>query len=383
MKRLPIYKAIISDEDTGVYTISLVEDPAVEMDFLYFSKDDIKLEIQNEEKRIVRGLVMECNKAIYRRNGDFEYYITFDADTIRKMAQKYLKDGLQECVDTQHSGNLIEGVEMVQWFISDKENGINPKGFETVADHSLFAEFKVSNDQVWEQIKNGELKGFSLSGLFELVEKENTELSAIEELFNKINKHNSMKLSNIKEALQKILVSLERVTTDKGIISYDADAPEVGLAVVGIDEEGNEYPLEDGDYTLENKTIYRIADGKIAEIIIPEEKPADEVVEEVTEDMACGDKKKKVKGEEEVIVEEPVVEDEKDLRIKELEAQIAEKVAEIEENKAEIETLKARIKELEEKPAEAPATEEFEKQTTIENTGDRKLDNLRRIVNSK
>ncbi len=194
-KNLPIYKATISNDETGMYCISLVDEPAVEKDWVYFKEDKPKMmfEVQDEEKHIIRGLIMECNKLIYRRTeDDYEYYITFDEETIRLMAEKYLKDGFQENVDTQHNGVLVDGLSLVQWFISDKENGVNPKGFEDVADHSLFAEFKVDNEEIWGQIKDGTFKGFSLAGIFDPVKvslqasKQTNVLDEIEDLLSKI-----------------------------------------------------------------------------------------------------------------------------------------------------------------------------------------------------
>ena len=62
---------------------------------------------------------------------------------------------------------------MVQWFIKDTENGINPTGFEAAEDGSLFAEFKVENEEIWNQIKEGTFKGFSLAGFFDVEEVKN------------------------------------------------------------------------------------------------------------------------------------------------------------------------------------------------------------------
>ena len=172
--KLPIYKATIQDEEAGMYCISLVDDPATEQNWLYVNEQKpMQFSIQDEEKRLVRGVIMECDKLIYRRDpSGFEFYIQFDAPTIRVMAQKYLKDGFQNNVDAMHDGNLVDGVELVQWFISDKEHGVNPEGFENVSDHSLFAEFHVLSDEIWESIKNQTFRGFSLSGLFTPVEVE-------------------------------------------------------------------------------------------------------------------------------------------------------------------------------------------------------------------
>lgn len=192
MDKLPVYEAKINTEDTGVYAISLVDVPAVETNWQYFNEQKpMQFSIQDEDKRIIRGVIMECNKLIYRRDpSGYEYLITFSEDTIRLMAQKFLSDGMQANVDTMHNGQMVDGVQLVQWFISDKANGINPKGFEGVNDHSLFAEYKVLNDEIWSEVKNGTFKGFSLAGIFDTVQvqmhKEDTILDEIEELIMKI-----------------------------------------------------------------------------------------------------------------------------------------------------------------------------------------------------
>ena len=194
LKKLPLYKAIIDDENTGMYCISLVDEPAVEINWLAFEKqEELKFKVENEDKHIIRGVIMRANYPIYRiGNSGYEYYIQYDAETIRLMAQKYLKDGFQNNIDTQHNNQLQDGVYLVQWFIKDTENGINPKGFESVEDGSLFAEFKVENEEIWNQIKEGTFKGFSLAGFFDVEEvsdpQEEELLSLIEKIKSKISR---------------------------------------------------------------------------------------------------------------------------------------------------------------------------------------------------
>ena len=189
--KLPIYKATVDGEDAAMFCISLVDYPATESDFLFFDKDKqlLKFSVENEEKRIVRGLIMGADMPIYRRNGDFQYYIVFDADTIRKMAEKYFKLGFQNNVDTNHNEKLVSGVNLIQMFIKDSENGINPKGFEGYKDGSLFAEFHIENDEIWNEIKEGTYKGFSLAGVFNIeeVDEEEQDFNECLELIEKIN----------------------------------------------------------------------------------------------------------------------------------------------------------------------------------------------------
>ena len=145
---IPVYSALVTDADTGIIRISLVDDPAVQSNFMAFDKERrMQLyAVQDEEKRLVLGVVMRADFPIYRRDERVgEYYVLYSADTCRAMAEKYLADGRQNEVNIMHrEGSDVEGVNMVQWFI--KGEGINPAGFEDIADGSLFAQFHVEYD---------------------------------------------------------------------------------------------------------------------------------------------------------------------------------------------------------------------------------------------
>ena len=191
-----------------------------------------------------------------------------------------------------------------------------------------------------------------------------------------------MKLGKLKIALQRMLAeTFAQVSTSRGILAWDGEAemPEVGDAVYSFDEDGNQISVEDGDYTLEDGTVIVVEDGKVKEIregendnTPAEEAPAEEAPAEET---PAEDVPDVVEGEEEepAAEEEPV--DDRDERIANLEAEIARLE---EENGA----LKERIKELEGKPAAEPAEEEFKRVNKIESTGNKKLDNLARILNA-
>jgi len=354
MEKLPIYKALISTAEDMMITISLVDYPATESDFVAFAKENqlVKFSVENEEKRLVRGLVMAANLPIYRVHPNFgEYYIVYEPETIRLMAEKYLKDGFQNNVDLMHDGQLVDGVNMVQFFIKDTANGISPKPFEDYDDGSLFAEFHVENDAVWEQIKNGDFKGFSLEGFFTIEPMEFNK----QENNNNTDKYNKTmsKLNKIKEMLKSILVEFGEVSTDKGVIVFDGDELEAGMTVRGVDEEGNEVALEDGDYRTEDKKIITIADGKVVEI-------KDDEAEVATDEPTTSEEMEDPQPETEPETEpEPEV-DEKDELIKQLQAEIERLTAENEE-------LKNRIAELEKQPAAPNANEAFE---ALENKDD-------------
>ena len=162
MNKLPIYNAEIKDERDGIIAISFVEEPAVESNFMLFGKQ-IPLFFANEEKRNILGVIMRADFPIYRRDIDGnEFYITYSADTIAKMAQKYFVSGAVNMTSTDHSGEALDGVSLVQWYIKDTDKGIVPNGFDDVKDGSLFAEFHIENENLWTACKDGTFKGFSL-----------------------------------------------------------------------------------------------------------------------------------------------------------------------------------------------------------------------------
>ena len=169
---IPVFQALVDDADTGMLKISLVDDPAVQSNFQAFSdKKPLMYAVEDEAKRLVLGVVMRADFPIYRRDESMgEYYILYTADTIRTMAEKYLVEGRQNDVNLMHQeGSEVEGVDMVQYFIKDTDKGVAPAGFEDIADGSLFAEFHIVNDEVWDAIVAGTYKGFSLEGVFDLV----------------------------------------------------------------------------------------------------------------------------------------------------------------------------------------------------------------------
>lgn len=124
--------------------------------------------IQNEEEHIISGALMLADTPIYRNDQNGEYYVVFSKDTIKQIAQKFFKKGYQQNVNLMHdSGKVLEGITMFESWITDEKRGIKPMvGFEDVPDGSWFGSFKVENPEVWQMIKDGEVKGFSVEGIF-------------------------------------------------------------------------------------------------------------------------------------------------------------------------------------------------------------------------
>lgn len=165
---MKIYKLVInSNDDTGMDAISLVENPAVEVDFIAFEKmESIQF---SEERREITGPVCLADTPIYRFNPTMgEHYILFTKDVIKSMMLKYFKNNLNNQVNIEHEGEMISGLTMIESYIKDSERNVAPIEFKDVPDGSWIATFKVENDDVWNDIKKlKSLKGFSLQGLFQ------------------------------------------------------------------------------------------------------------------------------------------------------------------------------------------------------------------------
>jgi hypothetical protein len=131
--------------------------------------------IQDEEKRIISGPLMIANQRIYRNDPEMgEYEVFFSPETIRKIAIKIAKKGFHNNINLMHREDMtIPDVTLFEVFQSDKERGIRPmKGFEDLADGTLFGSMYVENDVAWQMVKDGMIKGFSVEGQFGMKKKD-------------------------------------------------------------------------------------------------------------------------------------------------------------------------------------------------------------------
>jgi hypothetical protein len=148
--------------------------------------------ILSEEKRIISGALMLADELIYRNNEKMgEHYVKFSSDTIKAIAIKWAKKNFNNHVNLMHDPEQkVKGVTMFESWLVDSERGIMPmKGFEGCSDGSWFGSFYVENEKVWQSIKKGDYKGFSVEGLFDYVEPisaEENALKKISELLNSI-----------------------------------------------------------------------------------------------------------------------------------------------------------------------------------------------------
>lgn len=356
MNNIPIFEAVIDNLECGIYKISLVDLPAVESDFVYFDKQDkvMKFNIENEEQHMVTGVIMRSNFLIYRYDEQFgEYYLKFSPETIKLMAEKMMYDSTFNNINLMHEyGTDVDGVNLIEIFIKDTEKGINPKGFDDIENGSLFATYKINNDVIWNEIKNGTFKGFSLEGMFDMAQIQ----------LKKQNNNNNSILNTMTRLFNRFLKSFVKcgsVETDKGTLYWVGEADlQIGDELFYNTENEEAVKVENGEYTLEDGTVIVVKEGLVSEI---REKDGEQ---EGELDMETEDKKD-VECEEEVIVENPeeIVEEPKDDKYEELKRDIDDLRKEHDELKGIVEELKDTINAILEKPAAEPIVEEFNKVT--------------------
>ena len=128
---------------------------------------EFNFQIQDEEKRIVSGFFMVADLPIPRLNELGEkFYVVFKKDTINKIVNKFFKQGYSNKINLMHDTEM-DGVYVIESLIIDSKRGtISPKGFEKVPDGSWWGSLRVQNDEVWDMVKRGDIKGFSVEGMF-------------------------------------------------------------------------------------------------------------------------------------------------------------------------------------------------------------------------
>ena len=168
INNLPLYELLFDDNDStlGCSKISLVENPAVEEFFLKFSKDEQEKEhksfyFKDDSKHIVTGIAMRADYPIYRNQDGQEFYVQFSKDTIDKMMQKFMKEQRQFDISLDHNKD-VKDCYLIESFIINKERGLCPKEFSDVEDGSWIISVKIENQDVWNKICSGEVKGFSI-----------------------------------------------------------------------------------------------------------------------------------------------------------------------------------------------------------------------------
>jgi len=160
-----IFELVIEDENVDeVFAISLVEEPAIESNFVFFDKQKVQFAAINDEKRLLMGPILIPDKKILRIDGaGVPYYVFFKPETIKRLSEMYLQKKYTDKATLEHD-KKISGVHLVEsWVVESREKDKSRMYGLTVPVGTWMGTFKIDNEDVWNNyVKTGEVKGFSV-----------------------------------------------------------------------------------------------------------------------------------------------------------------------------------------------------------------------------
>lgn len=171
MKETKIVELVIADDsqELAIDAISLVNSPAIEQDFVFFGKEKNNLTFAkvDEEKRMLVSPALIPNKQIFRYdpNTDSEYYVYFSPETVRKASELYLKHNNHHKATYEHK-DRVSGVLTVESWIKEGDSDKSKMYGYDLPNGTWFVKMKIENEDLWNKIKEGELKGLSIEGYF-------------------------------------------------------------------------------------------------------------------------------------------------------------------------------------------------------------------------
>jgi len=194
---LPIYNIILGDEGQ-MNAVALVADPAIEINFMTFNKEENTFKFSfSEDRHEIYGPVAVPDLLIYRFSEQIgDYYVKFSKEVIEEMILKYSKDNLFNSLNFNHiADDKVNNVYLIESFLKNTNKGISPVEFEDCPDGTWFVKFKVCDDDLWNTLKTSDkFKGFSLEGMFSLEEakeepKEEPKTDDLDDILNDIYKN--------------------------------------------------------------------------------------------------------------------------------------------------------------------------------------------------
>ena len=235
--------------DSDVYCISLVQDPAIEVNYVALSKEKpLQILLEKEDKHIIVGCALVPDKPIYRRDGDEEFYIQFSKETIEKLAHNYLANDRVYSFSTDHK-DVADDVYIIETWLKTSENDKSKDYDLDVPIGSWLIMAKVENDAIWNRIKEGELQGFSIEAIVDL-----------KEINNKIK--NNMAKENKDTKLEAIEIDDSFWTQLRGILADALGKPQESKEVEDtVGEIVDEMEKGAGPKDEETKVVEQVENG--------------------------------------------------------------------------------------------------------------------------
>lgn len=175
MDNLLIYDVVFDEESLGITAVSLVDRPAIECDFMKFKEDEQQMKVfLNEEKREIIGPALIPDKLIYRTYKGQEFFIRFSREVIEDLAFQYFQNGWLDNVTIMHEEGetpfscLVDGIECNHcWIETEDYSKAKEYGFDLPLGTWMLG-FHVSDDNIWNQIKQSKLRGFSIEAFLNI-----------------------------------------------------------------------------------------------------------------------------------------------------------------------------------------------------------------------
>lgn len=221
-----------------LFAVSLVEDPAIESNFIALSKQKSSIKLENE-KRLLIGAALVPNKPIYRNVNGNEFYISFDETTIEKLAQDFLANDYQHNITVDHQEDANDIVIVESWIkTSENDKSVSYGLNEPIG--TWFIGMKVNNDEIWQRVKDGFYKGFSIEavvGLDELINNNNLQLSMDKEFIDKLREIIYEAIGKSPKAEEIVADVNEEVTENQPIQCADEEVAKLKEDVANLTAE--------------------------------------------------------------------------------------------------------------------------------------------------
>jgi hypothetical protein len=155
-----------NDNESGVEAVSVVENPAIELDFVALSKEPVKLAEVDKKRNILMGAALVPDKPIYRNQDNQEFYILFSKDTVRKASEIFFKRGYQSNTTEEHKLKLEGNTVVESWIKEDDTHDKSVKFGLEAPIGTWFISLKIEDDETYKKALEGKLRGFSIEGYF-------------------------------------------------------------------------------------------------------------------------------------------------------------------------------------------------------------------------
>jgi hypothetical protein len=257
---LPTYELVLNKSEHGTQFISLVDEPAIQVNWFAFNKH-FSLKELTEQKKIAGAFLIPDQK-IYRKDEQGEYYIKFSKETIQEIADKFNSEQRGRSINLMHKDGSTLSVAFVSenWVTALENDKSKNFGFD-LPEGTWFGVVKIEDEDFWQsEIKTQKLRGFSIEGFFDM---------------------KKIKMNNMQYG--KFKLEKEATLEDGTVIYTTASNFEVGAPVFMVDENGQQFATKDGDYVLTGVGVITVKDGLITDAVKEEVKKEDEPVEQAEE----------------------------------------------------------------------------------------------------